>query len=391
MQVDADARAYEAVLQHPRASDLATIAQSVMTAAAQVKRVDNRPDHLSKLAAEMRLSREESATPFGNALDVLERGPGDDAERALACALAAHAVALFPPKDHDGETRLANELLWLAAHTPFDATGLLDRALGEGAAGLWEAIAERVRRMDRGPLAATTRGEALVGGAALACSSASAAAKLASALASEVQDRKLARVLGASRAVDPVEPVLGELAPCPRRPLTTVVLALTGVLLAMHTARLFARVALAYKAPAQVLLFEDGDGGGLRVRFRVELLGRTLRDRDVMLPRASLQRATREILYPRFAFYAGLLALAVGSWIGASAFIDGVRAASPSLLVSGIIIVALGVGLDFALSSVAPAMRGRCRLLFVPRQGATLCVGSVDARRADALLARLAR
>jgi hypothetical protein len=54
-------------------------------------------------------------------------------------------------------------------------------------------------------------------------------------------------------------------------------------------------------------------------------------------------------------------------------------------------IVALGLALDFALSSVAPGARGRCRLLLVPRDGAKLCVAGVDPRRADAVLARLSR
>jgi len=390
MQVDADARAFEAVAVHPRRADLATLARSVMTAAAQVKRVGSRPDHLARLAAEMRLSRDESGTAFGNALDVLERGPEDDAQRALANALAAHAVALFPPKGPDEETRLAGDLLWLATHTPFDATGLIDRALGEGALGMWEAIADRIRRADEGTLASSGRGEAMIGGAALASSSAPAAARRAATLASEVRDRKLARVLGAARSPERLEPVVGELAPPPHGPVATALLALSGLLFVVHAARLFGRLALAYKKPAQVTL-DDGESGGVRIRWRVEMLGRTLRDRDVVVPRSGLVRATREVRYPRLALYAGLLSLAVGSYLGLSAFVDGVRAASPSLLVTGVIVVALGLALDFVLSSLGPTARGRCRVLFVPRDGGVLCVGGVETARADALLARLAR
>jgi hypothetical protein len=61
------------------------------------------------------------------------------------------------------------------------------------------------------------------------------------------------------------------------------------------------------------------------------------------------------------------------------------------LLATGLAVVALGLGLDFVLNSVAPGARGRCRVLFVSRDGTCLCVGDVDAGRADALLARLAR
>lgn len=390
MQADADARAFDAVSEHPRAADLAAITQAVMTAAAQVKRADGRSDQVTKLARQMHLSRDETATPFGNALDVLERGPDDDAQRALACGLAAHAVALSPPQGPEDETRLAAELLWLAIHTPFDATGLLDRALGNRADGLWAAIGDRIRRVDEAGQTAAARAEALVGAAALASSRAPAAAKQSATLAAQVRDRKLARVLGARRE-DPVEPVLGELVPPPRGPVLTTLLAITGALLVVHAARIFGKLALAYRRPAQISVAEDAGEGALRIRWRVELLGRTLRDRDVVLPRGSLVRAMREVRYPRLALYAALLSLAVGSYVGACAFIDGVRAASPSLLVSGIAVVALGVALDFALSSVAPAARGRCRLLVVPRDGSKLCVGDVDTGRADALLTRLLR
>jgi hypothetical protein len=388
MEADADARAYEALSQHPRIADLAAIARASMTGAAETRRTERQPERVKELAAELRLTREEATTPFGNALDVLERGPEDDAERALACALAAHVVALEPPKDREAEDRLAADLVWLAAHTPFDATGLLDAALGEKAATLWDALADRVRRIDQGKLATADRGEALIAAVALASSRTKSAVRQASALAAEVRDRKLARVLGTGTAPEPVEPVTGEMAPAPRNPAATAVLAMTGLLFVMLAGRLVGRLALAYKKPAELTLADDG---GVRVRWRVELLGRTLRDRDVVVPRTALVRATREVRYPRIALYAGLLALAVGSYVGVSAFVDGVRAASPSLLATGLIVVALGLGLDFVLSSISPGVRGRCRLLLVPRDGGKLCVGGVDPRRADAVLARLAR
>jgi hypothetical protein len=248
-------------------------------------------------------------------------------------------------------------------------------------------VADRIRRLDQGTLPPLGRGEALVGAVALASSRTKGAAKQAAALATEVRDRKLARVLGA-RGGEPVEALRGELAPAPRGPVATALLAFSGILLVMHLARLLGRLALAYKRPAEVVLSDDG---GVRVRWRTEMLGRTLRDRDVVVPRAALMRATREVRYPHLAMYAGLVALAIGSWLGVSAFVDGVRAASPSLLASGVGIVALGLALDFVLSSIAPGANGRCRMLFVPRDGSKLCVGGIDAGRADALLARLAR
>jgi hypothetical protein len=182
--------------------------------------------------------------------------------------------------------------------------------------------------------------------------------------------------------------VVGEMLPAPRGPAATVLMALTGVLLVARAASLFARLALSYRKPAELVVSEDG---GVRVRWRTELLDRTLGDRDVHVPRGSLVRATREVLYPRVAMYGGLLALVTGSFVGVSTLIDGVRASSPSLVASGLALVALGLGLDFAASVVAPSLRGRCRVVVVPRDGSRLCIGAVDVASADALLAHLAK
>jgi hypothetical protein len=288
MSDDAARRAFEALSKHPRLADLATVAGVAVAGGAVGEKV-----------RELGLAREDGTTDVGNALEVLERGPKSDDERALASALCAHAVAREPG--------LAGRLL----------------AGAQPAAG---------------------------------------AATMTS--------------------------VVGELAAAPRGPVATGVLAFTGILFVAHAARLVGRWVLAYRRPAEITLSEDG---GVRVHWKTQLLGRTLRDRSVVVPRTGLARATRDVRYPSIALYAGLLALAVGSWVGVAAFVDGVRAASPSLLAWGLAIVALGLGIDFALSSLAPGARGRCRLLVVPRDGSRLCIGDVDSARADAVLARLSK
>src|SRR5207253_413690 len=137
-------------------------ARGLMEAAERARRTEAGTERATQIARERGLSREDAGTPFGNALDVLTRGPEDGAERALARALPAHALRVHVPKDRDGEDREAAALLWLAAHTDFDATGLIDVALGEGATTMWDAIAERIRRIDGGQAPALGRGEALV-------------------------------------------------------------------------------------------------------------------------------------------------------------------------------------------------------------------------------------
>jgi hypothetical protein len=403
MDTDADVRAYDALAEGPRVTDVVALARTLLHEMARTRLVSFPDDQrVRELAAELKLSHDEASTPFGNALEVLGRGPEDDAERALVRAIAAHA--LLPGVGTDELDRAAGDLIWLAAHTPFDATSLVDRAAGPRAAAMWDAIAGHLQRIDAGQSAELGRGEALVAAAALASSAGPTVGERVSKLAREVRDPRIARVLAgahamtARRAEDDRSPqsgapeankalsLRGEMNPAPRGPVATVALAVSGILLALYAVRLFGRVAFAYKKPAEVSLSEDG---GVRVRWRTELLGRTLRDGDVVVPRVSLARATREVRYPRVVLYAGLLALSIGSYLGVAAFVDGVRAASPSLLATGLAVVALGLAIDFALSSIAPSTRGKCRLLFVSRDGRTLCVGGVETALADALLARL--
>ena len=363
MGVDGDVRAFDALSQHARLPDLANLAHAVMTSAAEAHRSGRPSRRVLDLAAEIPLARDDAGTPFGNALDVLDGAPTDADQRALARALAAHALAAHRPGAGQ-ENLAAHDLLWLAAYTPFDAIGLLDRALGDDAPRIWLALNEALR----GGLSAALGPTPIAG----------ATGPIAGAPAGMAQPS----------TAPAATPVAGEMAPAPRGPVATALLGLTGLLFVWHAARLFGRFALAYKAPAEVVVSNDG---GVRVRWHVELLGRTLRDSDVLVPRATLARAAREVRFSGVALYGGLFALALGSYLGVSAFVDGVRAASPTLLASGLGIVALGLGLDFVFTCIVPASRGRTRVFFVPRRGRKLCVGEVDRARADAMLAALSR
>lgn len=378
--------AYELLARSARLGDLVALTNRIVTDAARARAADWAfTSKVTSAADDAKLTREDADTRFGNVFDVLATGGEGAAARALASALWAHAVAESPRSRTEDEDRLAGDVLWLATHTAFDATPLLDRALGDEASDLWAAIADRVRRIERGKGGALGRGEAVVACAALAASGAATAKTLSSDLAREVKDPVLLRVLATGASADREEVRLeGELLPAPRGFVATTILAFTGILFALHAVRLVARVALAYRRPAEVSLSDSG----VRVKTRTEMLGRTLREREHVILRSGLVRVVREVRFPRAAFYAGLLALAIGSYVGVRSFVDGVRSASPSLLVVGLVIVAIGLGADFVLGSLLPGARGRCRVAFVPRTGPVLCVGDVDAQRADDVLAR---
>jgi hypothetical protein len=179
----------------------------------------------------------------------------------------------------------------------------------------------------------------------------------------------------------------GDLAAFPRGPVLTAVLAMTGLLLVIELGRLIGRYVLAMRRTAEVRI----TSAGLEVRSRTAMLGKTLLENATVIPREGLVRVTREIRYPGLPMYAGLGALALGSYIGVGLFVDGARAASPSMLGTGLLIALLGLGIDFGLSSLIPGARGRSRLLIVPRRGSALCLASIDVAAADRILGRLAK
>lgn len=373
--------AYDELTAHPRLAELATIAHAVVRAMADEHRTEP-ASSAAKSAEAAGLEADATKTSFGDAVLVLERGPEDDAERALACALWAHAIAEHRPKSAEDEDKLARELLWLAAFTPFDATALLDRSLGDDANDLWAAVASVVKKIDTRQAPNAKRAEALVGYAALALSTSTVAQKLAAQVAREATDPML-KTLAAGRDIDEATQFSAQIAPLPRGPVATTALAFTGLLFVLHAVGLIARYALALDRPAEVRLRESE----VEVESKTILLGRTLQEKKTVIPRGELVRAAREVRYPRAAFYAGLLSLAVGSYFGVTMLVDGTRSASPSLLLAGLVVVALGIAMDFVLRSIAPGAAGKCRVLFVPKRGPSLCVYAADVKTADRALA----
>ncbi len=327
------------------------------------------------------LTAEQAETGHGNALAILERGAQSADDEALLAALLALGVGRDVRDGRAGEA--SARLVWLAAHTRIDALEAIDAALGERAESVWRELA----RIAIDPAAVAPdfdASEAVVAAAALAASPSAAAKAAASDAAERTSSALVHSVLAPSRAAAG-DAMGGELSPAPRNPALTLLLACTGILLVLHLARLVGRLALAYRRPARVTV----DSRGLQLSHRTELLGRVLRDRDVLVPIANIARVTREVRFARLGLYAGLLALVIGSYLGMGLLVDGVRVGSAPLLGLAVAVIAVGLIVDFGLSNLADTARGRCRLVIVPRKGRALCIGGLDPARADAMLARL--
>jgi hypothetical protein len=131
---------------------------------------------------------------------------------------------------------------------------------------------------------------------------------------------------------------------------------------------------------------------GLELAYRVDLLGRTLREGHAVYPIENLVSVTREVRFARAGTYAGLVALVLGTYVGVSLLADGLRApgGSPTLIGLGVGIVALGLALDFGLTTVLDSARRRVRLVITPRRGNAVAVAHLSDEATDALLREVA-
>jgi hypothetical protein len=378
----------------PRGDDLARLVHTVAFAAADERRA-TLADGLGELAERAGLKREDAETPYGNALRALERGGAEaagSATRALLAGLLARGVALSPPVGPGAEARVAEALLWLAANTSVDALTAIDAALGDKAAGLWLAVAALVRKIDGGSAPLLGRPGALIGAAAMRESTSETARTEAEALGADVRDPivkalLLSPVATEVTAGDGAPALAGEVVAPPRGPVALFLLGVTGILAAVHVARLVGRVVLRYRRPAELRVTAKG----VTFKSHTEILGRVLGEREVVIPVEALLRASREVRYPRLGVYAGLLALAVGSFFGVARIIDGIRTGAPEFIGIGALFVAAGVGLDFLLEAAGSGLRGKCRVVVVPRKGPALALGEVEPGAAEVALSRLKR
>jgi len=179
----------------------------------------------------------------------------------------------------------------------------------------------------------------------------------------------------------------GELTLAPRGPVASVLWLVSGLAAVRAGLELLGRLALSYRRPATLRLSEKG----LELSHRTTLLGRTLREGHTLVPLANLGSVTREVRFARLGLYAGLLALSLGTYVGAGLVVDGLRApgTSPSLLGMGLVAITLGVVLDFLLAVVWDAVKQTSRVVIVQRRGPRLCMRGVDPAQADQVLTSL--
>ncbi|MSP26528.1 MAG: hypothetical protein EXR75_15550 [Myxococcales bacterium] len=415
----------KAIREHPRGAELATVIWTLVKSAAD-ERQRRLGDGLEELMREHDLGNgaERGIIEGVDVLEVMARAPTGDGttafgpdEAVLISALAAVGVAADRRRALSDPARLAASLAWLGANTALDVLGHVDATLGADADALWSALVCFVR--DGGP--GRRRGEALYVLASIPsarASSAETAVILAKIGVGDAALGKLADRLATGRgeasrdrgadggdeeldddgghgdddgardrasAGAPRVTIEGVLVPAPLGPVRLVLEALTGVLILRALGRAFAGIFMRRRYSGAVTV----ERRGLAIHSVLELFGRTVLVRDVVIPFDNIARAAREARYPRLPLYVGMLALGVGTYVGATLVIDGGRVGSPTLIGIGAVVFSVGLALDLVLVALWPN-RGRHRLVFVPRRGSSYALVVRDEREATELLRAIA-
>lgn len=396
------AQAVSAVRSHAHAAKIAQAAADVASRMADARARHAAATDIDDAAQKLGLEREGAQTEFGNVLSILERGAEDPAERAIVAAFVAAGIVRAVEIDPGTAKGWAERATWLGAHAGFDPLAALpDGVSADVIRPLHRAVAELARQIDGGKVPTLGRAELLVACAALALAVDgpnvdAETAQLVSRLAADLSDPVAARLITARAAEAPATVVQtgpsaaalhGKLAPVPRPAWLTVLLAITGLLLIRAVAILVADYVLGLKRDARV---EVGPSG-VELKAKVSLLGRELRDVSAHYPSDGLASVARDVRYPSLSLYVGLVALLFGTYAGFSFLSWGVQAASPRLLLYGVLALVAGVVLDLVLTSLLPGMRGECRLVIVPKSGPKVCVGKLDLAATDRLLAELSK
>ena len=314
---------------------------------------------------------------------LLQRGPTSDQDHALARAVAALALAEAVRAARDLDD-LARETLLLARDTPWDATGLVDAALGPSAEALWLAVVARLRTLvDRADPAAI-RAELLVGATALIRSLHPAAIDGFVRLAVEVRDPAVRSVLQLGTATQAPVVVEGALKPAPPGFFLRIVLIITGVTLARAAWRTFEHLALGRRRTA---LVEWRSGRVLVVR--TEAIGGRIRSKTTttLAPEAI---ARIDWAGERTGLLGGLFVAltAAGTFAGVFFAIVGARLQVASFFSGGVAIAGLALLLDHAPLRLFGALVGTGRLTVTPRQGEPIVVDVRNATAVDELLRR---
>jgi hypothetical protein len=299
------------------------------------------------------------------------------------CILALLGTLQHWPQSAEGVANLASELLWVESESRLPilsvAVEVLDDARKSQLAGALRELAIPASGGSRGQKClALMWSQALSGD--LNC--------LRTVLGSPSTQSSIACQPNREGNSTATAAIRGRLLKAPRGPFLTALSAFTGWMLLQHLISYVSRYVLGYRAQAELSVSERG----IEIREQISMLGRKLRERTRLISLQTVRSLSREVRYARAGMYAGLAALALGSFIGMRLFVDGLRApgfSGPTMLL-GLFIVLVGLGFDFAFANWFGVSRAQCRLSIETFRGRGLYLTCDEPARVDGVLLDLA-
>ncbi|MBO6939543.1 MAG: hypothetical protein JJ863_31520 [Deltaproteobacteria bacterium] len=368
-------------------ASVAALVLDVLSRQAEGKLLFAGKEHVAKKAEAHSVEAAEVAGE--DVLALLERGPESERQRAVVAALMIEGLRAHLD-DADRLERFARHADWLELSTDYAPYAFVDVVLEGDAGAVWKAVAALPSEA-KSPASAARRS---LRAAALAASGNEVAGEMLAKLAADSDPlvQAAARAHGAVPAGDvdddgdepSVEGRIGRIPPTGFRGVLRLVsgfAALEWVLRAL----LFA---FGVRRSAKLRFVR----GGLKLRKRVELLGRVVREGEETYTMAAIASVGRTSRWPALPLVVGALAFAVGVIVGGLWLFEGLRSGETVLLLAAAGVIVIGGGLDLGISILWPARKKkvavelsvlpkrRLQLTSVPEASAEAFVGELRER-----------
>lgn len=391
----ADRAAFE-VRAHSAREVLGALAFDVLSRQAEGKVLFSGREFIDKRASEHGVTREDAQTRAGNLLDVLERGPEQDFERAIIAAFAVHGFGSRLRESSPEEratlvARFVRHADFFELGTAYTIFPFVDSMLSlELAASFWQEVAQTVVDEASGTGGERARARNAARLSALAASTSDAARdaleRVVESGAVDAPTRAFALALrGEPKCASPKGArIRGRVAPKRRSAAMRILRWGSGwALLAWLARGVGALFGLSHELEVTL------DDKRIDVREERFVLGRKIAESKSTLMPDAIVEAGRAARYPSLRLTVGVVALSVGLLFGGLVMFDGARSGELSLMLAGAGLALAGALLDLAIDVLGPGRRARVSVEFSARSGRVFRVAKVPLEDADRFLEKL--
>ncbi|MEM9189067.1 MAG: hypothetical protein AAGF12_07815 [Myxococcota bacterium] len=340
---------------HPAVTKLSRLAFDILSRQGESQAVVVGKPYVERRAEEHGLGPEEAKTDGGDVLDILERGPESDRERAVVSALAVAgfgtAVAATPENELETVRRFVRHADWHELSSPYALYAFVDTVLDRDlAAKVWREVGTTSLADQADEVKKDSAARQAMRVSVLRASTAASARETIAHLQSESGDPTVALLLPAD--LDGQGAVVAGRVSSVRSLRLEVFRWVTGWAILSWLGRLLGTL-LGVRHLGELRVVR----GGVHYRHHWAFLGRTVRTREETFTTAALSTIGRRARYPFVHTLVGLLCLSAGVLLGGFLVFDGVRSGETFILMAGAVVMLLGGGLDFALEILLPARR----------------------------------